>query len=130
MSESVASTELEGLSVRLDRLVHRIIDPQQYGGRRHQFIYFLSILNESEYTVTFIGRKWIVDQSDGDRLVIEGDGIVGETPCIPPGGVFSYNSFHLTNLAGHAEGSFHGLDEFGRKVHVRIPRFHMEPPAP
>jgi ApaG protein len=128
MASSAASHELPGLSVRLDRLVYRAADPARSGGRRHSFIYFLTILNQSSVTVTLLGRKWVIEHDDGERLVVEGDKIVGETPTLEPGGSFSYNSFHLTNTGGSATGSFHGLDEHGQRIHVRIPRFELHPP--
>ena len=66
--------------------------------------------------------------ADGTVEVIEGDGIVGETPTLPPGETFSYNSYHLTGTALTAEGAFHGTTADGRRVFVRIPAFPMTPP--
>jgi TPR repeat protein len=62
------------------------------------------------------GKKWILRAADGSVEVIEGDGIVGETPTLPPGGTFSYNSYHLTGTALTAEGAFHGTTADGRRV--------------
>ena len=43
-----------------------------------------------------------------------------------PGQNFSYNSFHLNDtITAVAEGSYIGIDEKGRKVLTRIPRFEM-----
>lgn len=128
MPDPVASFELPGLSVTLDKLVYRPADLERSGGLKHTFIYFLSIRNHSQSTVTFLGRKWIIDHAEGGRQIVEGDKIVGETPTLAPGGVFSYNSFHLTDGRGTASGSFHGIDKNGRKIHVRIPPFSLEPP--
>ena len=77
-----------------------------------------------------LGRKWVVVQDDGSRMVIEGDGIVGETPRLAPGEEFSYNSFHVTGVDAVVHGSFHGIDEAGRKVHVILPPFEMNIPRP
>ena len=59
---------------------------------------------------------------------MEGDKIVGETPTIGPGDSFSYNSYHVTHLSAEASGSFHGLDEFNNKIHVRIKPFQLNIP--
>lgn len=121
--------ELPGLRVELDKLVYR------RGGelppdRPHAFIYYLTIHNDSSRTLRLLARKWLVENADGTRLVIEGDGIVGETPRLAPGEHFSYNSFHLTAQDARVEGSFHGIDETGARIVVRIPRFALEiPPA-
>ncbi len=120
-----APLELPGLSVRLDRLVYRFDPENAPQDRPHVFIYFLTIFNESGVTVTLMGRRWVIENDDGERLVVEGEGIVGETPLIPPGGSFTYNSFHVTHCSGTARGSFHGLDESGRHVYVRVPPFPL-----
>jgi len=123
-----SSFELPGLSVVLDRLEYRH-DPQHFPPEQpHAFIYFLTIHNASDRTVTLVGRKWIVEHADGTRLVIEGDRIVGQTPSLAPGTSFSYNSYHLTTANAQAHGSFHGVDAAGQKVFVRIPPFPMVVP--
>ncbi len=94
----------------------------------HAFVYFVTIQNHSEQIVTLLGRKWVVLHSDGTRLVIEGDKIVGETPRLAPGEEFSYNSYHVSGLDAQAHGSFHGVDDLGRKVHVILPPFEMTVP--
>jgi ApaG protein len=75
--------------------------------------------------VTLLGRKWMILHEDGSRLVIEGDKIVGETPRLAPGEHFSYNSYHVTGCRARADGSFHGVDEFGSHVHVKLAPFDM-----
>ena len=124
-----APLELPGLSVALDKLVYRHGGEQLPPDRPHAFIYYLTIHNASTRTVTFLGRKWVVEHGDGTQLVVEGDKIVGETPCLAPGGSFSYNSYHVTPGDARAHGSFHGLDETGRRIFVRIPMFDMRIPA-
>ena len=127
MSTTDPSTELPGLEVVLDRLEYRTGGPQAPAETPHVFIYFLTIHNRSDRRVVLLGRKWIVDEPGQPRRVIEGDKIVGETPDLDPGESFSYNSFHLTAGPATAFGSFHGVDEHGQRVHVRIPKFDMTP---
>ena len=91
----------------------------------HAFVYFITIQNGSDRIVTLLGRKWVIQHADGSQLVIEGEKIVGETPRIPPGEHFSYNSYHVTGVDARAQGCFHGVDEFGKKVHVFLPVFDM-----
>jgi ApaG protein len=94
----------------------------------HAFVYFITIRNGSDRMVTLLGRKWVVEHCDGTQLVIEGDKIVGETPRLAPGEHFSYNSYHVTGLDAVAHGCFHGVDEFGHKVHVLLAPFAMQVP--
>lgn len=91
----------------------------------HAFVYFITIENGSEHTIELNGRKWVVEQSDGERQVIEGDKIIGERPRLAPGESFSYNSYHVTGTNARVIGSFHGVDEAGSRVHVVLPAFDM-----
>jgi ApaG protein len=124
-----ASLELPGLTARLDRLCHHRGGASLPPDRPHAFVYFVTIRNDSDRAVTLLGRKWVVCNEDGTRQVIEGDKIVGETPHLAPGEHFSYSSFHVTGMAAVAQGSFHGHDEYGNKVHVLLPPFAMNLPA-
>ncbi len=126
MSEQ--STELEGLHATLDKLVHHRENSKVKGINLHAFIYFVSLINMSDRTVTLHGRKWVLSNLDGTTTVVEGEKIVGETPTIPPGESFSYNSYHVTHLSAMAAGSFHGVDEFGNKIHVRMEPFRLDIP--
>lgn len=124
-----APFELPGLRVELDKLVYRHGGEQLPPDRPHAFIYYLTITNDSARTVTLLGRKWVVEHDDGTQLVVEGDKIVGEAPRLAPGGHFSYNSYHVTACSARAHGSFHGLDDEGRRVFVRIPVFELKIPG-
>lgn len=129
MSATCNAIELDGLRVTIDKLVYRRL-PVGSADRPHSFVYFISIHNDSDVSVTLKGRKWVVTHDDGNVLVVEGDGVVGETPTIPPGGKFSYNSQHLINTrCAVAEGAYLGIDQNGRRVLTRIPRFKMVVPG-
>lgn len=128
MAEAPPSREVPGLEVVLDRLDYRAGGPHAPRETPHLFIYHLTIHNRSNRRVVMLGRKWVVVGRDGNRQIIEGDKIVGETPDLAPGESFSYNSFHLTAGDARAEGSFHGVDDTGARIHVRIPAFEMRVP--
>jgi ApaG protein len=128
MSDSVQSLELPGLEVVLDRLEFRTGGPQAPAETPFVFVYFLTIRNNSDRRVVLLGRKWIVHEPGHGHKVIEGDKIVGETPDLQPGESFSYNSFHLVGGPARVEGSFHGLDEHGDRIHVCIPGFDLVVP--
>jgi ApaG protein len=128
MNDPASSLALPGLSVTLDRLDYRPGGVHVPTETPHVFVYHLTIHNRSDRRVRLLGRKWIVESADGERLVVEGDKIVGHTPDLAPGEHFSYNSFHLTATHARASGSFHGVDEAGARIHVRIPPFEMRVP--
>lgn len=120
--------ELAGLSVVVDDVIYMpsLDHPED---RPHPFVYFINIRNDSSERVSIRGRKWLVHEEQSDEMVVvEGDGVVGQTPELAPGEVFSYNSYHVARGNGYAEGAFFGETESGRKVYVRIPRFKLELP--
>ncbi len=120
--------ELAGLSVLLDRLEYHPELPAEVE-RPFPYVYFLTIRNHSDRTVRLGARKWIVTDQYGEQLVVEGEGIVGKKPQLAPGEEFSYNSYHIIGENSVAEGSFHGIDDLGRHIFVRIPRFEMRVPV-
>jgi len=122
---SCCSREISGLVASLDKLCYHHGGASLPADKPHAFVYFVTIRNGSDRTVTLLGRKWVVEHADGTRLVIEGDKIVGETPRLAPGEQFSYNSYHVTGLNASAQGSFHGIDDSGEKIHVILPPFEM-----
>ena len=125
MAESLA---LSGLVARLDKLVYHHGGQSLPPDKPHAFVYFVTIENGSDRIVTLLGRKWVIHHEDGSQLVVEGDKIVGESPRLPPGEHFSYNSYHVTGVNARACGSFHGVDEFGNRVHVVLPTFELRIP--
>lgn len=125
---SAIITELEGLRVTVDRVVYA---PQLEAppDRPHPFVYFITIHNDSMETVVIKGRKWVVTGEGNDRVVVEGDGVVGQFPRLDPGNEFSYNSYHITAENCVADGCFFGVTEEGLPVFTRIPRFEMRVPG-
>lgn len=119
------SRTLPGLTARLDKLVYHCGGTSLPPDKPHAFVYFVTIANGSDRTVTLLGRKWVLEHADGNRVVIEGDKVVGETPRIEPGEEFAYNSYHVTGCDARVHGCFHGHDEKGEPIHVLLPAFDM-----
>ncbi len=119
--------ELDGLSVTVDRVAFmpHLDAPSD---KPFPFAYFITIHNQSAETITIRGRKWVVTDAVGETIVVEGDGVVGQTPRLEPGQNFSYNSYHVISSDSVAEGAFIGLTEEGQPVVVRIPKFTMQSP--
>ena len=125
---STAICELEGLRVTIDRVVFmpHLDAPDD---RPFPFVYFITIHNDSPQTVQIRGRKWVVTDVGDQRVVVEGDGVVGKFPHLAPGEHFSYNSYHVIAMDSMAEGAFFGTTDDGERVFTRIPPFEMRVPA-
>ena len=119
--------ELEDLRVTVDKVVY-MPHLEAPANRPHPFVYFITIRNDSTEAVTVKGRKWVVTEADGQRVVVEGDGVVGKFPRLAPGEHFSYNSYHVIATDSVAEGAYLGIRDDGRPVIMRIPKFTMRVP--
>ncbi|MEO8205569.1 MAG: ApaG domain-containing protein [Chthoniobacterales bacterium] len=120
--------ELPELRVIIDDVVytpHLAAPPD----RPYPMVYFITISNEGTEAVTIKGRKWVVRDSNGETIAVEGDGVVGEFPRIEPGESFSYNSYHIIGSDSVAEGAFLGSMDNGEAVFTRIPKFEMRVPV-
>lgn len=95
------------------------------------FVYFITIENRSNLSVQLLRRHWDIFDSIGDRRVVDGDGVVGETPVLEPGQKFEYNSgCNLTSEIGYMQGYYTLLKMVdGKEFSVDIPRFDLIVPA-
>ncbi len=120
--------ELDGLHATIDEVSY---DPSldAPANRPHPFVYHITIHNGSDSAVTVVGRKWVVREGQGECLVVEGDGVVGQRPRIEPGGSFSYNSYHVVAADAEAEGAYLAFDDLQRPLVVRVPKFSLNIPA-
>ena len=119
--------QLPGLTATVDNVVY---DPtlSAPADKPHPFVYFITIDNKSEETVTIFGRKWVIRDSDGHTQVVEGDGVVGKFPRLEPGRHFKYNSYMQVSSESRVNGAFFGATQSGRAVCVQVPEFGMDPP--
>ncbi|MEO8615791.1 MAG: ApaG domain [Luteolibacter sp.] len=120
--------EFEGLRVKVDDVIY-MPSLDAPSNKPHPFVYFISIHNDSPMPVTIRGRKWVVHEDEGEVTVVEGDGVVGQTPTIAPGEHFSYNSYHVVARGALASGAFFGETATGEWVFARIPEFRLDVPG-
>ena len=120
--------ELPGLDVNVNHVIYRP-DIDAPADRPYAFEYSITIRNDSDETVTIKVRKWVVTDSEGQRVVVEGDGVVGKFPRLLPGEEFPYESHHVIGSDSYAEGAYLAVTDGGRPVITRIPRFDMQVPG-
>lgn len=95
------------------------------------FVYFITIENKGEYSVQLLKRHWeIFDSGDQTRLV-DGEGVVGETPIIEPNQKYTYNSgCNLISEIGNMKGHYEMQQLLTNKTFkVQIPQFELIVPA-
>ena len=118
---------LSGFEAIVDRVVYNPDLPAS-PDQPHPFIYYITICNQSDQTLTVKGRKWVVHGEEGQVTAVEGDGVVGCFPRLEPGESFSYNSYHTTAGRAVAEGAYLAMTEAGEAVIAKIPQFALIPP--
>lgn len=93
------------------------------------FAYRVRIENQSESSVQLLSRYWLVTTSDGRKLEVAGDGVVGKQPTIAPKQSFAYSSGALLETpVGTMEGFYEMKDEQGQMFKAIIEPFILATP--
>jgi ApaG protein len=92
--------------------------------------YHVRIENGSDRSVQLLSRHWHIMDGRGTIHAVQGEGVVGEMPLIPPGGSFDYVSgCPLDTPSGAMSGSYRMVDEDGSAFDIAIPRFQLVSPS-
>ncbi|GAB56306.1 ApaG protein [Glaciecola punicea ACAM 611] len=92
--------------------------PQMY-----VFSYTVNITNTSKENVKLLSRYWLITNGDGEKVEVEGDGVIGEQPVIAPNQTYSYTSASMLKTAvGTMQGFYkfqaHNQDNFKTPIPV------------
>ncbi len=92
--------------------------------------YHIRVENGSDTSVQLLARSWKIADGRGFVHEVHSEGVVGETPLIPPGGSFDYVSgCPLDTPKGSMSGSYGMVDEDGTAFDVAIPSFALIGPT-
>ena len=101
--------------------------PQHSRPDRTVFAYFVRIENHADLTYRLMRRFWRVMDGRGAVTEVEGEGVVGETPLLAPGGVFEYDSLVTIEVPpGRMSGHYEFQDAWGERLNVPIPEFMLD----
>ncbi len=122
MIEYAATTGAVTVSVRPVYLDHQS-DPLR---GRFVFAYFVEVRNGGLEEVQLLRRHWRIFDGAARVKEVEGPGVIGQQPTIPPGGAHGYNSFCvLETMEGAMEGTYLMQRPSGERFRAQIPRFHL-----
>lgn len=94
----------------------------------HYFGYRVVISNDGDRPARLIGRKWDIIDAEGVHKLVNGAGVVGETPRLEPGRAFKYTSFTVIKTPwGTMEGTYLMEDDDGQRFDIAIDRFWLTP---
>lgn len=123
MSEALT----RGIRVRVES--RYVEDRSSPGGDLYFFSYEVEIANLGAVAVQLLSRRWVITDADGRREVVEGEGVVGRQPVIPPGESFTYTSFcPLPTPVGTMEGAYLLAPEGEEPFEAEIARFTLALP--
>jgi ApaG protein len=106
--------------------------PQRSNPLRRQFLfmYEVTIANEGNEPVRLVTRQWTINHAFGEKDEVEGVGVVGSRPVIPPGESHTYQSFcPLKTEFGTMEGSYGMVRPGGGTFRAEVARFVLTVPS-
>lgn len=105
-------------------------DQSEPASRHYVFAYYIRIENIGAQPAQLVSRRWLIHDSAGDDTEVEGEGVVGQQPTIPPGGVHEYQSFCILKSGeGFMEGHYNFLRPDSTTFRAEIPRFILSASA-
>jgi ApaG protein len=113
----IVETKYNGTSYRNNRLYY-------------VFAYFITIENNSEQIIQLTNRFWQIFDSLNKTEIVEGEGVVGQTPILKPNETYSYSSgCFLESNTGAMKGFYtmHNTETF-EQFKVTIPTFQLSTP--
>lgn len=118
-----------GITVRV--AVNFMPDQSRVEAGKWFWAYHIRIENDSPDTVQLLSRHWRITDGRGMVNLVNGEGVVGETPLLAPGKSHDYVSgCPLDTPHGSMDGfyTFRRLNE-GDVLEVAIPFFPLAAPA-
>jgi ApaG protein len=93
------------------------------------FSYRVELENEGTDPARLLFRHWLIHDSAGEDMEVDGEGVVGEQPLLHPGDLHAYSSFCvLQSPIGYMEGYYTFVRSDGERFRVPVPRFALEAP--
>lgn len=104
-------------------------EQSQPADNRYVFAYTITITNNGDSNAQLVSRRWLITDSDQQVQEVEGLGVVGKQPHLPPGASYTYTSgVVLATETGTMSGSYQMQDDEGEPFEASIPEFALVPP--
>ena len=118
----------EGITVRV--AVNFLPEQSRIEAGKWFWVYHIRIENDSDQPAQLVTRHWRITDGRGMVNLVEGEGVVGETPRLLPGQSHDYVSgCPLTTPMGSMAGHYMFRRDDGSLFEVAIPFFPLAAPA-
>ncbi|ORU92481.1 MAG: Co2+/Mg2+ efflux protein ApaG [Cycloclasticus sp. symbiont of Bathymodiolus heckerae] len=123
----MSNSKLQDIQVTVDTTY--IASSSEPEAARYVFAYSITIKNTGNIEAQLLSRHWVITDANGKVQEVQGEGVIGEQPHIPPGESFQYTSGAVIETSvGAMQGSYHMLDSNGEKFTTTIPQFSLSIP--
>jgi ApaG protein len=93
------------------------------------FSYTVSINNNLSQPAQLKNRYWLITNGDGEKVEVQGEGVIGEQPIIQPNESFEYTSASMIKTeVGTMEGYYEFEFADGQLHREPIPVFNLSKP--
>jgi ApaG protein len=93
------------------------------------FEYTVRITNLGQDTVQLLSRHWIISDAFERVEEVNGPGVIGEQPVLPPGESFKYSSWcPLKTPTGSMRGTYQMIGSAGNQFEIEIAPFALKAP--
>ena len=106
-----------------------IPDQSHPDAKRYVFAYIITIKNLSQQEVQPMSRRWLITDSNGKQMTVEGEGVVGQQPVIAANDEYTYNSGTVIETpVGVMQGQYIMHDSSGQEFIAEIEPFRLAIP--
>lgn len=110
-------------------VTHYLEDQSQPDLQRYVFSYTITIKNLGRGSARLLKRYWIITDANAKKLIIEGDGVVGQQPHIDANDEFTYTSGTVIETpVGVMQGQYTMADDNGNYFKVDVAPFRLAIP--
>lgn len=116
-------------TIRCRVVTHYIEEQSEPDNQRYVFSYTITIANLGAGEAQLLSRRWLITDANGKKLVIEGEGVVGEQPTIAAHEEYTYTSGTIIETPlGVMEGHYVMVNESGDEFVAEISPFRLSVP--
>ncbi|MCG7584620.1 Co2+/Mg2+ efflux protein ApaG [Photobacterium sp. OFAV2-7] len=110
-------------------VTHYIEDQSEPENQRYVFSYTITIRNLGNGEAQLLNRHWLITDANGKKLVIDGEGVVGEQPKIAANEEYTYTSGTIIETPlGVMQGHYVMVNEQGDEFKAEISPFRLSIP--
>ena len=116
-------------TIKCHIVTHYLAEQSQPELQRYVFSYTITIKNLGRGSAHLLKRYWLITDANAKKLVIEGEGVIGQQPHINAADEFTYTSGTIIETpVGVMQGKYIMEDDAGNIFMVEVAPFRLAMP--